>query len=717
MRRRGKSGFARSIETLCLVAGTLFLALNVSPPAVASDFKNEVIYQVFTDRFFNGDTKNDDPEISKGLFDPDKKNWGVYWGGDLEGIRQKLDYIQSLGATAIWFSPVIDCVDKVIQDGNGKVQGPYHGYHGRDFKRIDEHFGDSDKSWKAFDALVQDAHKRGIKVMVDIPLNHTSEYNHGEFGAFWDDGHFKGDTENDRSKYYNHQPLIKDYNDRYQLQYGVLAYLGDFNQENEFVDRYLKSAAEKFIEHGADATRLDAAKHANWGWQQTLTNSLFNKNPHFVVAEWWLNDTKEPLYRDAVKFTNNGGMSMFDFAFANAVRTVLGSKDESDFKLIDDVIEKEYQDFTDANGLVTFIDNHDMPRFLSLNDNKDNLNLALALLMTSRGTPCIYYGTEQYLHDDTKGGGDPYTRAWMKSFDQDTPCYKLIKDLTDLRRSNPAFIYGRQKALHVSKNCYVFERRFGNNIAVVAINKDPVASVSLADVKLSLPAGTCSDSLGGSLNGEAVDVESGGVNRFELKPSAVAVWSVNSKSNSPLVGSIYPYVINGGAQVTIRGTEFGAERGTLKIGTESADVVSWSDNSIVFTAPHLAKGTCDLVITTAGGAHSEPKNISFVEGKLVPIRIAVTNAPVTSSDQQVFISGNVFTLGNNKKEWMKAAGPMLVSNEDRSHILVVPLPAKQKVEFNLMILDKDGKVVAEESKKHTYRVPETGVWANTVKWE
>lgn len=710
-----KSSFG-IIGATVLLAGSFSLPNSMMPPSVAADFKNEVIYQVFTDRFFNGDTKNDDPEISKGLFDQNKENWGVYWGGDLEGIRQKLDYIQGLGATAIWFSPVIDCVDKVIQDGNGKVQAPYHGYHGRDFKRIDEHFGDAEKSWKAFDALVQDAHKRGIKVMVDLPLNHTSEYNHGEFGAFWDDGHFKGDTENDRSKYYNHQPLISDYNDRYQLQYGVLAYLGDFNQENEFVDRYLRSSAEKFLEHGADATRLDAAKHTNWGWQQALANSLYNKNSHFVVAEWWLNDTKEPLYRDAVKFTNTGGMSMFDFAFANAIRSVLGSKEETDFKLIDDVVEKEYQDFTDANGLVTFIDNHDMPRFLSLNDNKDRLNLALALLMTSRGTPCIYYGTEQYLHNDTKGGGDPYTRAWMTSFDENAPCYRLIQELTALRKSNPAFAYGRQKALHVSKNCYVFERRFGDNLAVVAINKDPSASVSLADVKLTLPAGTSQDSLGGQLNGEAIDIESGGANSFELKPSAVAVWCVNSKSKSPLVGSIYPYVINGGAPVTIRGTGFGAERGTLKIGTESVDVDSWSEDTIVFTAPHLAKGVTTFTITTANGASSDPQKMTFVEGKLVPIRIAVANAPLKSNDQQVFISGNVFALGNGKKEWMDAAGPMLFG-EDRNHILVVPLPAGQKIEFKMMILDKEGKVVAEESKPHAYKVPESGVWVNSVKWQ
>lgn len=700
-------------NAITLVLSALLLLV---PPAVASDFKSEVIYQVFTDRFCNGDPDNDDPPVSKGQSDPTRQNWGAYWGGDLEGVRRKLDYIQGLGATAIWISPAIDCVDKVMLNADGKVQSPYHGYHGRDFKRIDEHFGDQDKSWRAFDALVAEAHKRGMKIMVDLPLNHTSEYNHGEFGALFDNGEFKGDVENDRNKYFNHQPLVSDYNDRYQLQYGTIFYLGDFNQENEFVDRYLKASAEEFLKHGADATRLDAAKHANWGWQQTLANSLYNRKPHFVVAEWWLNDTSEPLYRDAAKFVNVGGMSMFDFAFANAIRNVIGTDKESDFKLIDEVIEKEYADFHDANGLITFIDNHDMPRFLSLVDNKDKLHIALALLMTSRGTPTVYYGTEQYLHDDTKGGGDPYTRAWMQTFDQDSTCYKLIKELCELRKSNPAFAFGRQKALFVSQNCYIFERRFADNVVVVAINKDLASPVTVDTVSIPLPPGTCQDSLNGTMKGEALYIEYGSPTKIEMQPGAVAVWCHNAPNKVPSVGSIYPPVVNGGVTTTIRGIGFGTARGSLKVGSESVDPISWSNEAIEFTAPYLPRGQQDVTVVAADGTSSKPEKLTLVEGKLLPIRISVAGAPVESRDQQLFISGNVVTLGAGKKGWDEAAGPMLRS-DDRNHILVVPLPAKQKVEFKLFVLDKAGKVVKEESKPHVYTVPETGVWRCQVKWQ
>ena len=173
--------------------------------------------------------------------------------------------------------------------------------------------------------------------------------------------------------------------------------------------------------------------------------------------------------------------------------------------------------------------------------------------------------------------------------------------------------------------------------------------------------------------------------------------------------------MNGRANVTIRGIGFGTERGGINIGGETPEIVSWNDQSIVFTAPHVPRGKQDVVVTAHDGAKSAPQSLSFLESKLIPIRIAVKNPPLKPG-QSVFISGNVQTLGNGKRGWSEAAGPMLAS-PDNSHILVVPLPAKQQVEYKLVILDKDGKVVQEESKPHSYRVPESGVWTNAVKWQ
>src|ERR1700694_5292336 len=114
----------------------------------AADFKREVIYQIMTDRFYDGSTANNNPAQSAGLYDATKTNWRAYWGGDLAGIQQKMVYLAGLGVTAIWISPPVDNLNTNIPDRNNNPTASYHGYQGRDFKRIEEHFGDSGNTWK-----------------------------------------------------------------------------------------------------------------------------------------------------------------------------------------------------------------------------------------------------------------------------------------------------------------------------------------------------------------------------------------------------------------------------------------------------------------------------------------------------------------------------------------------------------------------------------------
>src|SRR5438477_12182280 len=122
------------------------LVLSVSSLA-AQDFKKQVIYQIITDRFFNGSTANDNPSQSSGLFDGTHTNWQLYWGGDLAGIQQKMSYLSSMGITAIWISPPVDNLNLNIPDGNGNPTAKYHGYAARDFKRVEEHFGNTSNTW------------------------------------------------------------------------------------------------------------------------------------------------------------------------------------------------------------------------------------------------------------------------------------------------------------------------------------------------------------------------------------------------------------------------------------------------------------------------------------------------------------------------------------------------------------------------------------------
>lgn len=705
--------FRKVIPPLCLA---VFFLFAFPKSGFAEDLRASTIYQIFTDRFCNGDTKNDDPEVSKGMFDPEKRNWNAYWGGDLQGVIDKLPYLKKMGFTAIWISPVIDNVNKPTLEADGRVMAPYHGYHARNFKGIDEHIGD----WKVFDRLIESAHRSGIKVMVDMPLNHTSTINHGEFGALYDGMEFMSDTENDRNKLFNHLPEIADWNDPYQLQYYTLAWLGDLNQENSFIDTYLGNAVLNLKRHGADATRLDAAKHANWGWQSTVVNKLYDKGRHFVVAEWWMSDTDDPLYKEAVEFVNKAGVGMFDFPFATTIRKVLG-EETSGFKQLARVIEKEDADLKDPSALITFIDNHDMPRFTSLNKDRRAVDLALALMYTVRGIPSVYYGTEQYIHDDTKGGGDPYTRVWMKNFDEESEGYKLITELNRLRRSSEALSYGCQRSIEVGDDLYIFKREFGGHSVVVAVNKGKQNSAPVSTERLSAILGTgdtaIEDALAGRLGGVAF---SAGAKSLTLPPRSISIWMAGEREGNgkvqPEIASISPGVIHGGKPVVVSGIGFGEKQGQVLADGESLSIRHWSDRSVEVTSPAASYGEMRMAVKRADGLTSRSKPFTALSGKLVPITFQVESPGFNWKGEKLYITGSASNLGCWSRKPQQAAGPLLLS-EDRDYILCVALPAGKKVSFKLMILDKEGKLVREEKGIHSYKVPDQGPWRHKLRWQ
>jgi glycosidase len=217
-----------------IAAGLLTAICASAPLAHAQDFKKQVIYQIVTDRFLDGDTSNDNPSESAGLYDATKTNWFAYWGGDLAGIQQKLAYIKGLGATAIWISPSVD--NENLSMTSSSVSAPYHAYDARDFMRVEEHFGDGSNSWTAFDSLISAAHQNGMKVILDWANNHSNYNAGGEQGALYNNGAFMASANNDPNGLFHHNPDISDYNDRCQLQYDTLVGLTDLNQENATVD-------------------------------------------------------------------------------------------------------------------------------------------------------------------------------------------------------------------------------------------------------------------------------------------------------------------------------------------------------------------------------------------------------------------------------------------------------------------------------------------------
>ena len=697
----------------------LFILVFVASLAVSQDFKKQVIYQIVTDRFYDGDTTNDNPAESPNLFDSTHTNWFAYWGGDLAGIQQQMSYIKGMGVTAIWISPTVNN-ENLNLNSNTPISAPYHGYDARDFMNVEEHFGDNSNSWSAFDSLVSSAHSNNIKVIVDWANNHSNYNGGGELGALYNNGTFMASDSNDPNGYFHHNANISDYNDRYQLQYYTLLSLEDLNQENSTIDNYLKTAVHQFQSNGADAFRLDAIKHVTWGWEYSFANSVFNQAPSFLFGEWYNNNSGDAMYHDAYKFANKTGINELDFGVNQAVRDVFASN--NNFSELDGTISTENSNFSWNNDLVTFFDSHDESRFLTLNNNNNRLHEAMAYVLTTRGIPVILYGDEQYLHNDTNGGGDPYCRVWMSSFNTSTTAYQLIGKLAGLRQSsNDALAYGTYQQRWINNDVYIYERQFFNDVVLVAINKNDTSGYAISGLYTALPAGTYSDYLGGLLGGSSLTVTNGSggnnpANNFTLPAHTVAVWQFTSTASSPEVGSIGPTVGQAGMKATIAGKGFGTSTGSVLFGSTAATIQSWSDSSVTFTVPNVTNGVYQAQLKNSSGTAANTIPFTVLTAKLIPVTFTVNNATPTNPGDYIFVTGSTVELGNWGTTFDTAVGPMLDPNYP-NWFLNTSMPAGTQIQFKFIKIAANGMVTWENGSNHQYTVPTSGTAFVNVNWQ
>jgi hypothetical protein len=494
--------------------------------------------------------------------------------------------------------------------------------------------------------------------------------------------------------------------------------LTDLNQENATIDSYLKSAVLQFQAHGADGFRLDALKHATWGWEYSFANAVYSNKPSFLYGEW-ITSTSDPLYHDAYKFANKSGISELDFGVNGAMRDVFASN--NNFSELDGVINTENSNFTWNTDLVTFFDSHDESRLLTMNNNQNRLQEAMAFLLTCRGIPVILYGDEQYLHNDTNNGNDPYNRVAMTTFSTSTPAYSLISKLSALRQSNDALAYGGWQQRWINNDVYIYERKFFNDVVLVAINKNDTAGQNITGLNTALPAGTYSDYLGGLMGGLGLTVTSGkGGNNpaanLTLPPHSVSVWQVSSASSAPEVGSIGPTVGQPGTRVTIAGDGFGSSTGTISVNGINASVTSWSNSSVTFTVPSIAGGVYKVQLTTAQGGLANTIQLTVLTAKLIPVTFTVNNATPTNPGDYIFLTGSTVELGSWGTTFDAAAGPMLTPNYP-NWFLNVSVPAGQNLQFKFIKIAANGTVTYENGSNHTYLVPASGTGSVTVNWQ
>lgn len=451
VRHRGtryRRGALLGLAALLLGTGAAAVPTPATPPAVAAGTvtspgplaEGDVIYQVLVDRFSDGDSTNNDS--GHGEYNP--SDLGFYHGGDWKGLTNKLGYIANLGVTAIWISPV-SAQQPLSRDGN---EASYHGYFTRDFATPNEHFG----STAELQTLIDTAHGLGLKMILDVVPNHTADYLAGTSTTYSPSTYAPASPLNNAS-YFHHNGdcLFNGTETQTQIENCDLGGLDDLDQSNSTVSNYLLSTYQDWVAMGFDGVRVDAARSIPQPWLATLESSL--GVPSF--GEIFVGDV------NYVAPYQNYEWGVLDFPYFFAARSAFAA--DTDMNALGDLFAQDYK-YANPNRLETFLDNHDRARFLTwANDDYQRLRSALTFLLTSRGVPVIYYGTEQAMDGNGNASEVPIAnkdnRQDMTSFSQTGSIYTHIKRLTAIKAAYPALRVGTQREMWKDTQVYGFSRR------------------------------------------------------------------------------------------------------------------------------------------------------------------------------------------------------------------------------------------------------------------
>jgi glycosidase len=696
-------------------AGLATLPAQAVPDTGVSNkqgYNTDVIYQIMTDRFVDGNTANNPAGAA---FSTGCTQKTLFCGGDWKGIQNKIadGYLTGMGVTAIWISQPVENMMAIVNYG-GTNHAAYHAYWARDFKRPNLAHG----TLTDFTNLIAAAHAKNIKVIIDFAPNHTSpasqsDASFGENGKLYDNGVLLSSFSSDPGNWFHHKGG-SNFSSLEDSIYRSLYDLADINHNKPEADAYFKAAIKMWLDLGVDGIRMDAVKHMPFGWQKSFMAYVHGYKPVFTFGEWFLGENEvDPANH---YFANRSGMSLLDFQFGQKVRQVF--KDGSaDMTSLNQMLVDTAAQYIQVNDQVTFIDNHDMPRFKTAGANNRKLEQALAFTLTSRGVPAIYYGTEQYM----EGTGDPHNRSMMTSFSTTTTAYKLIAKLAPLRKSNPAIAYGSTMQRWVNNNVLIFERKFGSNVAVVAINRDLVNATSITGFYAGLPAGTYTDVLAGlGLNGNSITVgASGNVSNFSLAPGAIAVWQYTAPITTPTLGHVGPMMSMPGKTVTIDGRGFGATKGTVMFGgtaVTGTNILSWEDTQIKVLVPSVAAGLYGVSVKNASGIATGTYNgFEILSGPQVTVRFVVNNA-TTVQGQNVFLTGDRHELTN----WSAAEplGPLFnqVMYAYPTWYTDVSVPASSTISFKFLKKSAN-PTVWEGGNNHVFTTPASGTATVNVNWQ
>ncbi len=577
---------------------TLLLALSplvanaAEPPAPStqsSDWRDQILYFVMLDRFDDGDPGNNDQ--GAGEFDP--ADGRRFSGGDLAGVERRLDYIQGLGATAIWITPPV-----ANQWWNDRAQyGGYHGYWASDFKAVDAHFG----TLAGYKRLADAMHGRGLRLVQDIVVNHTGDYFGwpADFDPARPEQGFElrrqpdGTTapaqppfdrndvrrrEHRTASIYHWTPQIRDFADRRQELDWQLADLDDLDTENAAVRAALRDSYGHWIrEVGVDAFRVDTAFYVPPDYFTDFLHADDPQQPgvlkvaaragkpdfHLFGEGFGIDRPYEDAMARKIETYARGGdgrpllPAMINFPLYGTLGDVFARgrpPAELGFR-----IDSMMKIHADPWRMPTFVDNHDVDRFLAGGDEA-GLKQALLAMMTLPGIPTIYYGTEQGFREPRAAmfaGG--YRSGGRDRFDTAAPLYRYLQRIAALRREHRVFSRGTPTVLAANAatpgaiawrmdgegsgqddgsnehalNEHALNEHALNQQALVVFNTAPHASL-LDNLDIGLPAGTRLAPLFGlAADAKPFVVGNSGRTSLVLPPRSAQVWSVMPGSAGP----------------------------------------------------------------------------------------------------------------------------------------------------------------------------------------
>ena len=499
---------------------------NVNYELKARDMKGEdrqgftnadVLYMLMPDRFASSG-KN--LEV-KGLnaYKVDRSQPSLRHGGDLEGLRQHLDYFTELGVTALWFTPVLEN----NSPDHGKSSS-YHGYATTDYYRVDPRFGSN----ADYRRLVDEAHKKGLKVVMDMIFNHcgfehpwvkdmptkdwfnTPEWLYPENQKYTVKTQTMDGEQTTNTKYlqtsYKLTPVLDPYASKVDLHETVDGWfvptMPDLNQRNEHLMTYLIQNSEWWIETvGIDGIRMDTYPYADRKGMARWMEVLNDEYPNFnTVGETWVT---EPAYTAAwqkdspLQKENSNLKTVMDFAFFDRVNQAKNEETDAWWNGFNRIYNSLCYDYLykDPSHVMAFIENHDTDRFLGETQDTLALKQALALLLTVNRIPQLYYGTEVLMNGtkqvtdgnvrkDFPGGFPGDTRSCFTTEGRtkaENDMFRWTARLLHWRQGNEVITKGKQTQFIPQNGVYVVARSYNGKNVMTVINGTSKAATMKAE--------------------------------------------------------------------------------------------------------------------------------------------------------------------------------------------------------------------------------------------